>query len=56
MKQYIVLNFIMFKLYNIVWQAVSVKLPAWQIPVGFARTRYHGCLHVVFLAAVANLS
>ncbi len=32
----------MFKLYNIVWQAVSGKLPANQIPVGFACTRYHG--------------
>ncbi len=25
----------------VVWQAVSGKLPAIQIPVGFARTRYH---------------
>ncbi len=32
----------MFKLYNIVWHAVSGKLRASQIPVGFARTRYHG--------------
>ena len=27
-------KFIMFKLYNIVWHAVSGKLPASQIPVG----------------------
>ncbi len=33
----------MSKLYNSLWQAVSGKLPASQIPVGFARTRYHGC-------------
>jgi hypothetical protein len=37
----------MFKLYNIVWHAVSQKLRACvpaksRIQVGFARTRYHG--------------
>ncbi len=28
---------------NIVWQAVSGKLPASQIQVGFSSTCYHGC-------------
>ncbi len=31
------------KRYNIVWQAVSGKLSASQIPVGFASTGYHLC-------------
>ncbi len=34
----------MFKLYNIVWQAVSGKLHASQIPVGPAHTRWGLCM------------
>ncbi len=38
----------MFKLYNIVWHAVSRKLHASQIPVGPARTRWGRCSKDVY--------